>query len=187
MAVVLYWNQRLAERNPLRDPELRIEGVNIKSREVEDSWPRAVAKQAQYMDYLKWFDEEYLPSFASVDYYRDFPDQLPKPANELEFFTTIAPFMYVVGRKQQVRSYAVKQQQTYEGEWMTIKKTRNFTRLCEWEEHVAAFVVQTGIEIKAPPPRPKKQDVELVAGATKIVVRKIAQNKATIDRQMGKD
>lgn len=188
MAVVLYWKERLAARNPLRLEALRIVGFNVKPRRdrMEDPWPHSVAKQAMFEDYLVWFDQVYLPPFQEAEFYQDFPDQLPKPADQLEFFTTMSPFVHVLGRKQQTRSYFVPKVTGHEGRWITVKVYRNFVRLCEWEDHVAQFELLTGSDTEAPPIILKTPRIERIGNALRISMSQIASNKAELDRQMGK-
>jgi hypothetical protein len=187
MAVVLYWKERLAARCPIRAPGLLVEGFGYRKRQdrPDDPWFKSVARQTLLLDYQAWFTEVYLPPFASVQYYQDFPDQLPVAADDLAFFTTIAPFIYIVGKKQQTRSYLVDKREPYQGRWIEIKSYRNFVRLCEWEDHVAAFRLQTGQEVTATTPV-HYDSITRVAGAVKIATKRIAANKEAMDKQMGK-
>lgn len=187
MAVILYWRDRLADRCPIRAPVLRIDGFGFRKRQdrPDDPWYKAVARQTLLQDYNAWFADVYLPQFTGVPYYMDYPDQLPKPADDLGFFTQIAPFLYIVDKKQQTRSYLVNIKEPFEGRWLELKTHRNFVRLCEWEEHVAAFRIQTGQDIGA------TQTIHFdsiirVAGAVRIAKKRIAENKEALDRQMGK-
>lgn len=180
MGVIVYWRERLRDRNPLGSETLRIEKYNLRKREgVEDSWPRAVAKQALLSDYKEWFDRVYLPPFLDTGYYQDCPDQLPKPASDLDFFVTMSPFIHVVGRAQQTRAYMVEQQEQYEGRWITIKVHRNFVRLCEWEEHVATFELLTGMKVHAEPLGVLRDrgNMFTVSQGVKVHIKKIAGNR----------
>ena len=191
MSAVLYWKERLESAQPLRDEALRVPGYNVRNPSVSQTWPRAIARQALYQDYQKWFDEEYLTAFRDVGYYQDFPQHMPKPLDELGFFATMGPFLYIVGRDKQVRNYTVKVQKPYQGRLVEVKTGRYFVRLCEHKAHCAAFELNTGIElavafyaktdglIKA---LNSEQDrVEAVAGAVRVSIRKIAENRKAIE------
>lgn len=146
MAVILYWRERLQARRPIYCDRLAVEKLNLRTI-VGDTWPRAVAKQALFEDYQIWFEEVYLPPYRDTGFYQDMPDQLPKPATSLEFFTTMSPLLHLIARDKQTRSYKVDKQVQHMGEWVTVKSHRNFVRLCEWKEHVAAFELQTGLVV----------------------------------------
>lgn len=149
MSVILYWKKRLQEGNPLYAESLRIQNYNIKYRDgPRDGWPFAVAKQGLYQDYCIWHRDEMVPTYHDVPYFRDNEDQIPVAAAELFFFTTIAPFLYIVDSKVQTRSYQVNDMVIHEGEAVHVKKGRNFVRLCTLEEHRAAYVIQTGSPVK---------------------------------------
>lgn len=188
MAVVMYWRERLQSGNPIRLEALQ--GVNYKRPQdinPEDPWPKAVSKQALLQDYMAWFDEVYIKPFLDTPFYQDCPEQLPKAATELEFFTTMSPFIHLVGRDQQIRSYPVHEQRFFEEKWVTVKVRRNFVRLCNLKEHVASFELQTGNSInEGAPARSDVERAEIVADAVKTTVDKIAANKAAMPLEMKK-
>lgn len=179
MSVVLYWRQRLIAGRPIRSDTLWAEGYNYRplDKQPDSTWPKAVAKQALFQDYLGWFEEEYLKPFAASKGYAEFPDQLPKPANELGFFSQINPMLMLVGASSQVRNYKVTRRQLYEGRWIDVKGWRSFVRLCEWDEHVSAFILQTGSMIPRRQPRTLSQDIEAVAGAVQVAIKRLATNR----------
>jgi hypothetical protein len=188
MAVILWWRGRLVDRRPLREDKMWVQDVSFKAQYVspEDPWPRAIAKAFLLLDYRQWFEEVYLEPYRQCAFYQDQPDQLPKPATDLEFWTTLSPLIHLVGRAQQTRSYNVKEQHLHMDVWVTIKVKKNFIRLLEWGEHVAAFELQTGshlagLHMVAPKPR-----IEMVAKGVTVVVNRMATNKANLDRTMGK-
>lgn len=188
MSAVLYWKERLEDAQPLRDEALRVEGFNVKNPSATNTWPRAVARQALYQDYLKWFEEIYLLSFKTVGYYQDFPEQMPKPLDELGFFATMGPFLYVVGKDKQVRNYSVKVQKPYQGRYVQVKTGRYFVRLCEHKAHCAAFELNTGIELTllkliggAYNIKNEEDRVETVASAVRVSIRKIAENRKAME------
>lgn len=155
MTVALWWKSRLEAGDPIRSPRFRLAGYDVKERAVihptAHKWPKAVARQALYADYLCWHDEVYLLPLRDVPFFQDFPERLPEPANELRFFTTLLPFMYVFDRSYHNRNYMVQTSRQFEGRWITVKANRYFYRLVEWEAHVAAYKLETGTEISAIP------------------------------------
>lgn len=187
MTIIPYWHERLRDRQPLRSEALRLEGYNLKMREgVVDTWPRAVAKQALRQDYLTWFAEVYLPPFMDSGHYRDCPEALPEPMDELHFFTALSPFIHLVGREAQTRSYRVKELRRHEDRWVPIRVFRNFVRLCEWAEHVAAFELATGIRCRVQLPPPTRENMEVVTRGVKVTIKRLADNRATLPEAMGK-
>jgi hypothetical protein len=186
MSVIPYWHERLRARQPFRLESLRIEGYNTKARNdgMVDTWPRAVAKQALRQDYVAWFEQEYLPQFTASGFYAECPEALPEPLDDLHFFTAIGPFLYLVGREAQTRSYRVREQKRFEGRWMPIRVMRNFVRLCEWHEHVAAFELATGMSCGARLPPPSRENMETVTQGVKVTIRKLAENRSALPPQM---
>jgi hypothetical protein len=188
MAVIPYWKERLLARCPLHVESLRVP-ANLRARNDQpgDTWPRAVAKQALFLDYQAWFDECYLVPYRETSYYQD-GAALPEPAGELDFFITMSPFLHVVGRAQQTRSYFVREPQLHEGEFVMVKAKRNFVRLLTWNEHVAQFELVTGIHIDTPDIGREKrvENIGQVSRGVQLTIRKIAENKATMRRNMGK-
>jgi|GEM_PF-5434519 len=146
MAVVPWWKERLEERRPVRELAYYREGYDWKPRDpASDTWPRLVATQALWNDYLAWHEDVYLAPFRASPYFQDFPDQLPKAADEAEFWHTFAPYLYISGSsKMQKRGYYVWDQQKHLDDWVRVKAHRNFVRLGTWEEHLAAFSMLTG-------------------------------------------
>lgn len=153
MSAILYWQGRLIERQPIWHAPLRIEGDVIRShRKENDTWPHAICRSAMYADYLEWFKRVYLPPFEGQPYYANSPDRLPEPADELNFYVTLSPWVYLLGKKAHVRMRNVSHRVCVEGRWIETKASRYFVRLCEWEDHVAAFELKTGIRLGIPPP-----------------------------------
>jgi len=181
MAVIPYWRERLKARKPLGLEALWLVGYNVKLRDdnPEDTWPKAVAKQALLLDYKAWFEETYLPPYLESAFFRDFPEQLPKPASDLDFFVTMSPFLHVVGRAQQTRAYNVPQKKMWEGKWVSVKVHRNFVRLCTWQEHVAAFELQThtSLDVAQLPVSAQADLIDTVAKGVQVSIRQIAANK----------
>jgi hypothetical protein len=187
MAVVAYWLQRLRDRRPLWSPGLNLPGQTFRPfrDRPEDSWPQAVSKQALFQDYQLWFTDVYLPPFQASGFYQDVPEALPKPATDLDFFVIMSPMIHLVGRAQQTRSHIVPLREMHQGEWYTVKRRKNFVRLCSWQEHVAAFELQTGLPVAATLPPPTEQ-MKTVARGVKVSIRKLADNKAVLERAIGR-
>lgn len=187
-AVQLWWKERLVDRHPIGCEALRMEGYNLKTARTEttDPWPRAVARQALFEDYKIWFEDSYLPPYKTAGYYADFPDNLPRPTDELGFFTTIAPFLYIVGKKQQVRAYYVPQKQLYEDRYVTIKVNRYFVRLCEWEAHIAQFELLTGMDAHSILPSFDPDNAKTVARAISSAIRRIKANRQKLPPEVGR-
>jgi hypothetical protein len=142
MSVLLYWRERLEAHNPLYKEDLRIPGLNVRPMNGMDpkaSWPRAIARYALYQDYCIWHREQFLPLYKGVEC------PTPKPADELIFYSTMAEWLYIVGKEQQVRTYLVTHSSYYEGEWVRGRKHRYFIRLLDWAYHAAQFELTTGI------------------------------------------
>ena len=184
--VIAYWRERLVGHNPLRSEKLREPLFNIRlHRNQEGGWPRAVARQALVQDYVEWFKDVYLRSY-DTPYYVENPDRKPQHANDLEFFSTMAPFLYVVGREIQTRGYLVKIRERYQGEWITVSRRRNFVRLCTWEEHVAAFQMQVGEQLPSLPVFQSQQETaQVVENAVRVVIRRTEANREAMNRSMG--
>lgn len=186
MSVVHYWHGRLKERQPFRSESLRIEGVTVRAREGNDTWPRAIAKQTMRNDYLTWFEEVYLPPYLDSGYYKDCPQALPQPLDDLHFFTAISPFVYLLGKHAQTRPYRVQEQRMHEDRWVTIRVTRNFVRLCEWGDHVAAFELATGLLVGSRLPTPDRDHMFTVAQSVKVTINKMAGNRDALPAAMRK-
>ena len=149
MSVIEYWKSRLKSRDPFFSKSLRLPRVNYKDHRpfTGDTWPRAIVRQAMFADYLAWHEDAFLAPYRNMPFYEDREDKLPKAVDELAFFTTMAPWVYIVGKKQQVRAYAVPTQKWHESEWVKCKVNKYFIRLCEWEDHVAVFELLTGLRV----------------------------------------
>lgn len=188
MAVILYWRERLAARNPIR--LIALQGADyrkLQDKAPEDTWPKAVAKQALLQDYKAWFDEVYLDSYRATQFYIDQPELLPPPATDLEFFTTMSPLLHIVGRDQQTRAYFIWESRQHEGRWVKVKVRHNFVRLCDWQSHVAAFELQTGGDMKFEPTRGRQEENVLVqANGITVAIRKIAQNREALQKAVGR-
>jgi hypothetical protein len=150
MSVHTYWKERLAEGCPTMF--YRQEGIDVKHRadRMADLWPHSVCRASLLDDYGKWHDQVFLEPYRKFEYYRNNPDALPKPADQLAFFTTLAPWIYVVGKKQQTRNYTCDVQELSNGQYITVQKGRYFVRLAELRFHIAAFEQQTCSRISDP-------------------------------------
>lgn len=187
MSVVQYWKERLEAQNPLYDTALRIPQVNVRPNPGMDpraSWPRAVARSALYQDYITWFKECYLKPFKETPYYAERPSRLPKPVSELIFFSTIAPWIYVVGKKEQARTYLVPTQMKFEDRWVSGKKNSYFARLLEWRHHVAAFELDTGIQVEGSPVEPGEH-IPMLADIRANYLALVSANRGILDPGIG--
>jgi len=153
MSAQLYWRERLIARNPIYSEPLREVMYNFRPhrRAMDDTWPHAIARAVLLEDYTAWHKEVYLKPYGDVSFFRDNPKKLPRPLGQLEFFSTISPWLYVRGKKEQVRAYLVPHKVCVEGRWVSTLKNRYFVRLCPWEAHVAAFHVNTGMDVNETP------------------------------------
>lgn len=137
MSVLLWWRERLDARFPLNE-KFKIEPFNFKQREgaIPDQWPGRVARRALYESYCDWVDLQNVKTWPGTE-----PEDTrrAKPVNELTFFTTLSPCLYVNGRKRMLKNYKVKKSVPFEGGYQTTKVRRYFIRLGEWQEHVDAF------------------------------------------------
>lgn len=136
----------MAARRPLADPSFRPRQDYKPRRDaMRDPWPHAVCRASMYQDYQKWFDRDFLEAYRGVPFFKD---GLPKPEDEFTFFTTMSPWLYILGKKEQVRNYRVPVTVTMEGGVTEEQyRYRYFIRLGSWETHVAAFEIQTGISV----------------------------------------
>lgn len=147
MSTLQYWKERLDARRPFYSDAYWLEDYDWKpalddhNRPLATSWPRAVAGGAFYLDYVAWFNEVYLVSFRLTPYFMDFPDQLPQPCEEWEFWAAMKPLIHVWGKSTlHKRSYRVWTQRKPEGgNWTRVRRTRNFLRLGTLEEHRNAY------------------------------------------------
>lgn len=97
-----------------------------------------------YQDYCYWHEDVFLVPYRGVLF---FENDLPKPVDEMTFHVSIAPWIYLLGKDVQVRSYLVPHRYYFEGKYHQGKKRRYFVRLCYWETHVAAFETYTGVPV----------------------------------------
>lgn len=149
MSAALYWKGRLIEGRPFYSDAMYVENVTFKPSRSGDIWPHSVNRIALYDDYCIWFRQAYLPEFQSQEHYTKFPEDLPRRADELNFFATIGPWVYVVGKQQQVRSYVVMEKEHQDGAWFEVRKKRYFIRFCSIEAHRAAFQLFAGMSLGA--------------------------------------
>ena len=163
-------------------------GVWVKYRKGPrtTTWPYAVARSALYEDYRVWFRESYLKQFANIKGYHEVRDRLPQPDSELSFYVAMAPWLYLVSKKEQVRSYVVPVREHLDGRWWTLKKHRNFVRLCRHEQHVAIFEMSTGLVVyDALANVSNKEKLEVVNKAREDFREELKNNKEIMDEQMG--
>lgn len=152
MPVATWWRKRLEEQNPIGDPVLWVPGFNVRpSRDPNEKWPRAVARQALYMDFVAWYENEYLLGYRKTEMYVRFPEQLPITPTELTFWMAIAPFLYLHGKKVSVRNYFVKKPVQHQGAWLQVKVRRYFVRLEPWQKYVDRYEVNTGRKLYSAP------------------------------------
>lgn len=138
--VLIWWHDRLKARFPLRD-QFKIAPQNYKPKDGAgpDVWPGRVARYTLYDDYRGWFAEQNAILWPHLE-----EDQRPKCPNELAFFTTLGPYLYVRDKNQMTRTYFVSMPVLFEGKTRMVKKRRYFIRLAPYEEHVDAYLRQTG-------------------------------------------
>jgi hypothetical protein len=146
LSILLWWRERLVERCPLRGPAL--EKIDYKPAKG-DTWHAAVARQALFNDYLGWHQDVFLRPYNDVQYFQDNPQRVPNASDSLEFFTTMAPLTYLVGKKKQTRAYKVNKNVCHEGQWIVLKKNRYFIKLCDWHDHCIAYETYTGHSLQA--------------------------------------
>lgn len=148
MSVIQFWRERLAARRPLGGPMWK-EGEDYKphldKKRRADSWPHSVCRDVLYRDYLWWFEETFLKAYRGVAFFDD--ENMPKPEDALTFFCGMSPLLYLAGKDVQVRNYQVPVSVRHEGKWIKVRKWRYFVRLCDWETHVAAFELATGLPV----------------------------------------
>lgn len=189
MSVLQYWQRRLVEKNPIYSEAFRIDKVGYREN-IEDptsTWPRAVARAILFDDYVAWFTDVYLEPYRKSDQYKDFPEIMPRPCDELTFYSTISPWVYIVGKKQQVRTYLVPTRVHHKGDWRNLKINKYFIRLCAWEAHVAAFELNVGIDIGMIRTDTYYLDRhQVVANAITKMQNQIDKNRVYMDRSMGR-
>lgn len=149
MSTFFYWAARLEAAMPLYSDDVRISKFNIRWHNgQENQWPHSVCRQALYQDYERWFKEVYAPQFDRLRIYSDYPELRPQPDQQLVFFATMSPWLYILGKENMERSYSVDVERSYEGEWYKTKSRRYFIRLAPWIDHARAFYVTTGHPIR---------------------------------------
>lgn len=148
MSILQYWRERLAARDPLYSPSFKArEDYKVRQDRPDDKWPHSVCRAVMYQDYLFWHQDVFLNAYRGVPFFDISPEEMPQPEDDLTFFCTMSPFMYLISKDVQVRNYRVPYQYRFEGRWIKGKRLRYFIRLCEWETHVAAFEMYTGLNI----------------------------------------
>lgn len=138
----LWWRERLKAQFPLTSPDVWQEGYSWKAREGanEEGWPGRVSRQDLYLDYTMWVNDNNAKAWPN----KPIEERRPLPVTELVFYSTLTPMFYMGDKSRMVKNYHVKEQQTFEGRLITVKKRRYFIRLAPWNEHVAAFLRETG-------------------------------------------
>lgn len=151
MSAIAYWRDRLHEKFPLYNLEyVETDFVRINEGEFPKVWPMAISKQVLYNDYATWFDKVFLLPYKEVPYYVDNPGALPKADDQHTFFTTMGPFLYIIGQSQQDRTYTVMHVTESGLQLITQQKRHNFIRLCPIEAHAAVFEARTGMKVSSP-------------------------------------
>lgn len=143
MSVVQFWRERLAAKCPLYSTWLPRSDYKV-HQERMDSWPHSVCRDVLYRDYVIWHNEVFISPYRAVPYFKG---KLPEAVDSLTFFSAMAPYLYIAGKDVQVRNYLVPCIHEHEGRKVVGKKWRYFVRLCEWETHVAAFELLSGVSI----------------------------------------
>ncbi len=131
------WEARLLARHPLGDLSLREEGFNVRSWAGKNGeWPRAVARQALYLDYQGWFAQEMQ---GNLKFLIDNNLSAPVIPTELQFFIAMGPWLYVDGKDWHVKNYNIKASKPINRGFARVQVRRYFVRLVEWERHVSTF------------------------------------------------
>ena len=188
MSTITYWRECLINKFPLRMSSAGTAGVWVKYRKGPrtTTWPYAVARAALYEDYRVWFRESYLKQFADIKGYHGVGDRLPQPDSELSFYVAMAPWLYIVSKEEQVRSYVVPVREHLDGRWWTLKKHRNFVRLCRHEQHVAVFEMLTGLVVyDALANMSNEERLGVVNKAKEAFREELKTNKEIMDKRMG--
>lgn len=147
MSTLQYWKERLDARRPIANDVYWVEEFDYKplrdanNQPLVNTWPKAVAGAAIYSDYRAWFEDVYLVPFRLTPYFMDFPEQLPEPCEEWEFWAAMRPLIHVWGKSSlHKRTWRVWTQHKPEGgNWTKVRRTRNFLRLGTWQEHMNAY------------------------------------------------
>lgn len=149
MSTITYWAGRLRDEFPLYDAALRKPKITYKPylNEPYRRWPRAVCRSDLYHDYVSWYNNEVKPVYQAMPVYQENPQAIPPADAEFIFFATMSPWLYVMGKKRQVKSYYVDQQEHVDGSWVNTKVRRYFIRLGSYQEHLDAFESITGLKV----------------------------------------
>lgn len=188
MSTITYWRECLINKFPLRMSSAGTAGVWVKYRKGPrtTTWPYAVARATLYEDYRVWFRESYLKQFADIEGCYGVRDRLPQPDSELSFYVAMAPWLYIVSKEEQVRSYVVPVREHLDGRWWTLKKHRNFVRLCRHEQHVAVFEMLTGLVVyDALANMSNEERLGVVNKAKEAFREELKTNKEIMDKRMG--
>lgn len=185
MSVIVYWQERLRAGRPFFSNKVWEEPNNTRGKPADGAtWPRAVARSALFDDYTIWHQDEYLQPYREAEYYAANPDRMPQPVDELAFYATIAPWLYIVDKNRQVRTYLVPVQVFYEDRWVETKKNRYFIRLCAREAHEAAFEIATALSPSTPVPYYTPGLAEQLEEAREAYMKRINANRETMHRTM---
>lgn len=185
MSVVIYWQERLKARRPFYSQKIWDEPNNTRGKPADGStWPRAIARSALFDDYTLWHQDEYLRPYREAEYYVANPDRIPQPVDELTFYATMGPWLYIVDKQRQVRTYLVPVQQFYEDHWIEVKKNRYFIRLCEHTAHEAAFEIATALPPSAPVAYYSPSLTQELEAAREVYMKRINANREAMHRTM---
>lgn len=185
MSVVVYWKERLAAGRPFYSESIWDESNNTRGKPTDGgAWPRAVARSALFDDYTVWHQDEYLKPYREAEYFADNPERMPQPVDELTFYATIAPWLYIVDKSRQVRTYLVPVRQFYEDRWVDTKKNRYFVRLCALKAHEAAFEIATALSPRAAVPYYTPKLSEELEAARNEYMKRINANREAMHKTM---
>lgn len=153
MTAALYWKERLEAGCPLYCEAHHNNNWRRVRPDDPGMWFRAVARQALFMDYCEWFEREYRPRVLRAPEGHYFAELEPQPMSEAAFFAAMAPWLYVEGKKQQVRAYVVDVDKWLpeRAEWVGCRQRRYFVRLAPHSVHAEAFFRSTGIMVPGLP------------------------------------
>lgn len=186
MSAALYWKERLQEGAIFYSKALYEGPHTFKTNPKRGSaeWPYAVNRISLYDDYCVWFHQRYLPQFKDEPYYRSYPEDLPERADELGFFATIGPWLYVVGKNRQVRNYSVPVVVTQDGCRVTVNRKKYFVRLCSLAVHRAAYELFTGTPLIGATVLYDPELASIVNAAQCDTRETTERNKASMDKSM---
>lgn len=140
---ILWWRERLLDRFPLSQI-FAVEGYAYKRRDgdVSERWPARVSRQDLYRDYVAWTHDNNAKAWPN----KEPEDRRPLPVSDLIFYSTLTPMLYMGNKARMVKNYHIKEQVLFEGKYVSVKKRRYFIRLAPWQEHVDAYLRETGEE-----------------------------------------